>query len=98
MPKYLITYQGGTGMDPSQMDAVKAAFAGWLSTAGGAVTDPGSPTMPVAHVTSGQKVETEVGGYTMMEAPSKDAVVDLLKQHPFVATGGTLQVNEVLPM
>jgi hypothetical protein len=96
MAKYLITYQGGGEMDPSQMDKVKEAFGAWLAKAGSAVTDPGSPTMPVAHVANGTAVEAAVGGYTLMEASSKDEVVELLKSHPFVARGGTLQVNEVL--
>jgi hypothetical protein len=98
MPRYLITYQGGGPMEPSQMEQVKKAFGAWVDSAGKAVIDPGSPTMPVAHVSNGKSIETEVGGYTMMEGNSKESIVELLKQHPFVAGGGTLQVNEVLGM
>jgi len=54
VPRYLITYQGGGEMDPSQNDKVKAAFGKWLAEAGQAVLDPGAPTNPVAHVSTGR--------------------------------------------
>jgi len=38
----------------------------------------------------------EIGGYSIVEATSLEAVVNILKTHPFVGRGGTLQVNEVI--
>jgi len=98
VPRYLITYQGGGEMDPSQNDRVKAAFGKWLAEAGQAVLDPGAPTNPVAHVSNGEVVSTVVRGYSLVEAASTDEVTKLLASHPFVGRGGTLQVNEVLPV
>jgi hypothetical protein len=46
---------------------------------------PGDATDPV-----------QIGGYSILEADTLDAAVALLESHPYVARGGTLQVNQVL--
>jgi hypothetical protein len=37
-----------------------------------------------------------VGGYTVVTAPSLDDAVGLVKGHPFLSRGGTLQVSEAV--
>ena len=93
MPRYLITYQGMPHVDPTQMEQAREAFGSWLLETGDAVVDPGAPTNAVAHVASGAPVRLEIGGYSIIEAPSEVEAVRLLETHPFVARGGTLQVN-----
>ena len=93
MARYLITYQGMPHVDPAQMEQAREAFGAWLREAGDAVVDPGAPTNAVAHVANGVPVTLELGGYSIIEAPSEADVVELLATHPFVARGGTLQVN-----
>ena len=94
MARFLITYQGMPHVDPAQAAQAREAFGNWLREAGDAVIDPGAPTNAVAHVASGSPVSLEIGGYSIVEAPSVAEVVELLETHPFVARGGTLQVNE----
>src|SRR3974390_2018638 len=94
MARFLITYQGMSHMDPSQMAQAKAAFESWLKEAGDAVVDPGAPTNPVAHVAEGAPVEVGIGGYSIMEADSAQEIVKLLQSHPFVGRGGTLPGKE----
>ena len=98
MAKYLITYHGGTPpSDPAAMTQVKAAFAKWLGEAGSAVIDPGAPVRMVAQVANGTPAPSaDIGGYSIVEAASADEVISLLKRHPFVARGGTLQVSEAV--
>ena len=93
MPRYLVTYQGMPHVDPAQMEQAREAFGNWLRETGDAVVDPGAPTNAVAHVASGAPVRLEIGGYSIIEAPSEAEAVRLLETHPFVARGGTLQVN-----
>jgi hypothetical protein len=93
MAKFLITYHGMPHVDPAQMEQAREAFGTWLQEAGHAVVDPGAPTNAVAHVASGPPVSVEIGGYSIVEASSAAEVVKLLETHPFVARGGTLQVN-----
>jgi len=39
---------------------------------------------------------TEIGGYSILEASSVDEASRVRESHPFVAPGGTLQVNELV--
>jgi hypothetical protein len=98
MAKFLVTYHGG-GMphDPEQVAQAKAAFQQWLSEQGDAVVDPGDPVNMVAQVSSGTPTApVEIGGYSIIEAPTKDDAVKLLQNHPFVRRGGTLQLNQAI--
>jgi hypothetical protein len=38
----------------------------------------------------------EIGCYSIIEAPSREAAKAVLRSHPFVGRGGTLQINEVM--
>lgn len=96
MAKFLVTYHGG-GMpsDPAQAQQAVKAFGDWLARAGKAVVDPGAPVREVAQV--GKHLPAAgIGGYSVIEAASKDEAVEVLKSHPFVARGGTLQVHEAV--
>ena len=98
MAKYLITYHGAQPpSDPAVMEQAKAAFGQWLQGAGGAVLDPGAPTHLVTQVSKESPVAAvEIGGYSIIEAPSLDEALKVLQSHPFVGRGGTLQVNEMM--
>jgi hypothetical protein len=96
MAKYLITYHNSQmPMDPAVMEQAKAAFGKWLQEAGKAVVDPGAPARMVSQV-GGPSAAVEIGGYSILEAASKDEVENILRSHPFVSRGGTLQVNEMM--
>ena len=83
--------------DPAQMEKIRAAFGAWLSEAGNAVTDPGAPLRPSAQVANGTPgPRVAIGGYTVVEADDVDSAVAVLRSHPFVARGGTLQVDELV--
>jgi hypothetical protein len=99
MRKYLITYHGGGGMPPNPEAAakMKAAFGAWLQSTGKAVVDPGAPVAKKTSVAKGTALPAfEIGGYSIVQAESEQDVVRILKTHPFVERGGTLQVNEVM--
>jgi hypothetical protein len=99
MTKYLITYHNGGPMpsDPKAMEQMKMAFGKWLQEAGTAIVDPGAPVMKVKQVAgSNPSASIEVGGYSIIQAENEEAAASILKSHPFVARGGTLQVNQVL--
>jgi hypothetical protein len=98
MARFLITYHGaGMPTDQAAMEQAKTAFGTWVSEAGESLEDPGAPVRMATQVATGDATEpVELGGYSIIVAASVDAAVDLLRSHPFVARGGTLQVNEVL--
>jgi hypothetical protein len=99
MAKYLVTYHGSGAppSDPAMQAQVQAAFGQWLQEAGSAVVDPGAPVHMVKQVANGTPADTvEIGGYSIIEAPSLEAAERILQIHPFVGRGGTLQVNEIV--
>ena len=98
MARFLITYHGaGMPSDPELAAQAKEAFGRWLKSAGNAVVDPGSPLRLAAKVSNATAVgDIAIGGYTLLEAPSVEDVVRILKSHPFAEKGGTLQINEVV--
>ncbi|HXP50885.1 MAG TPA: hypothetical protein VN922_13070 [Bacteroidia bacterium] len=97
MSKYLITYHnGGMPSDPKAMEQAKMAFGKWLQESGKAIVDPGAPVMAVKQVTSSSAPKVEIGGYSIIEAASDDEATNILKTHPFVSRGGTLQVNKIM--
>jgi hypothetical protein len=100
MARYLVTYHGSAPpADPAAADAVKAAFGQWLQEAGSAVVDPGAPVHLVTQVANGTPAgAVDIGGYSIVEAPSLEAAQRILRTHPFVGRGGTLQVNEVITL
>jgi hypothetical protein len=100
MPTYLITYHGGPGMptDPEAAQQMLAAFQAWVAETGDAMRDPGAPlagakTVTADSVADGQG-EAAISGYTVIEAPGIDAAVELVRGHPFLTRGGSLQVSE----
>jgi hypothetical protein len=103
MPTYLITYHGGSGMpeSPEAQQQVHAAFAAWVAGVGDAVIDPGAP-LGGAKTVSAEGVADEpvapIGGYTLVRAADLESAVDLVRNHPFVARGGTLQVDEAIAL
>ncbi|HEY6875419.1 MAG TPA: YciI family protein [Candidatus Dormibacteraeota bacterium] len=100
MAKFLVTYFGG-GMpsNPAEAAAAVEAFGQWLGRAGRAVVDPGAPLKPGSQVAKGTAApKVTIGGYSVIEADDLDAALEVLKSHPFVARGGTLQVDEALAL
>ena len=93
-----MTYHGGSmPADAAQAEQIKNAFGEWLQKAGSAVVDPGAPLMPATQVANGIPLSrAPIGGYSVIEAEDLDAAVNVLRSHPFVARGGTLQVDEAV--
>jgi hypothetical protein len=102
MPTYLVTYHGGPGMppDPEGAQQMLAAFQAWVAEVGPAMRDPGAPLGPAATVSADQEAEgqteAQIGGYTILDAASLGEAVGLVRSHPFLSRGGSLQVNEAI--
>jgi hypothetical protein len=97
MTRFLVTYHGGGAPAPEQAKEAMAAFMAWATATGDALVDPGAPFGPARTVSSGSVSDgPAVGpanGYSIIEAADIDGAVDLVKNHPFVSRGGSLQVS-----
>ena len=101
MPKFLITYHGAGAPAPEQAQEAMAAFMAWASSAGQALIDPGAPLGPAKTVSTGSvtdgPAQGPANGYSILEAPDLDSAVELVKGHPFISRGGSLQVSTAIP-
>lgn len=108
MKKFLVLYKAPTsGFDqmknatPEQQKAGMEAWMAWGQKAAGSIVDMGSPLGKSLHVTpTGATPSTnDLGGYSVLQAESKEALAETLVGHPhFMMPGGTIEVVEVMPM
>jgi hypothetical protein len=98
MSRFLVTYHGsGMPDDPALVEQAKAAFGSWVAGAGDAIVDPGAPVHMVTQVANQRATAAvEIGGYSIIQADSVEDATAVLSSHPYVARGGTLQVNQIL--
>jgi hypothetical protein len=100
--KYLVLYRStmtaGEQMaqsTPEQAQAGMDAWMAWAGQAGDAIVDLGTP---LAVVDPGGDSGDPVGGYSIMQADSHEALAKVLQGHPHKATGGTIETLECLQM
>lgn len=103
MAQYIITYLGGD--QPSSPEESKKHFAKykeWLSSLGDSAVSPANPLKntntvnPDGTVLSGST--TSMSGYTIIEADSMDAALEVARACPFLDIGGSLEVSELAEM
>lgn len=103
MPKFLVTYHGGGEVphDPVVMEKIRAAFMQWAQKTGPALADPGAPIAAkktvTAHAVKDGPAEGSFDGWSIVDAADMDEVAAILKDHPFIGRGGSLQINQPVP-
>ncbi len=103
MTQYVITYLGGNQPStPEEGQKHFAKYKEWLSSLGNAVINPANPfknthtISPDGNITEGSK--TTMSGYTIIDAESIDAALEMAKVCPFLEIEGTLEVSELVQM
>jgi hypothetical protein len=102
MPTFLITYHGAGGppASPEAREQMMAAFGAWVASVGDHMIDPGAPLGQSKSVSaegvSDDGPGAHVSGYSLIKADDLDMAVALVKSHPFVSRGGTLQIGEAV--
>ena len=105
MSKFVFLYTGG-GMPESEEEqaAVMAAWGVWYTGMGEAVVDPGNPLGPVVKnivpggVVSDGAIGIQPSGYSIVNAASMDAAVELAKGCPILDGNGQVSVYEAFDM
>ena len=109
MKKFLVLYHStSTNMEqmasstPEQMKAGMDMWMQWAAKAGSAIVELGAPLGAAATVNAGgaqRSVRASIGGYSVLQADSLDAVAKVLEGHPhFHAPGASIEVHEVMGM
>lgn len=100
MAKYIFAYHGGGMPDtPEEGEKQMAAWMDWYASMGEAVVDGGAPAGMSKTVNQGGSVSDDGGsnpisGYTVVEAESHDAAVEMAKGCPILQNGSV----EVAPL
>jgi hypothetical protein len=108
MKKFLVLYKASaTAFEqmmkatPEQQKAGMDAWMAWSKRAATSIVDMGAPLGKSLRVTkSGASPATnDLGGYSILQAESKEALAEVLKGHPhFMTPDGSIEVVEMMPM
>jgi hypothetical protein len=85
---------------PEQAQASMEAWMQWAGKAGDALVDLGSPLAPVATAgATATDTTPAVGGFSVLQAESSNAVRALLDGHPHLEMpGASIEILEFLPV
>jgi hypothetical protein len=103
MAKFVYIYTGAQmAATPEEQDQVMQAWMAWFGTLGDAVVDGGNPFSNSATVTPGGAVAdggaSGAGGYSIVSADSLGEAAAMAKGCPTLASGGSVEVYEIIPM
>ena len=92
MSKYVLLYQGGAvPQSPEEGEKVMTAWRAWFAAGGDAILDPGNAFGAVLPPST-------VNGYSIVEAGSAGDLASMLGDHPHVAAGGRIEIQETVDM
>ncbi len=103
MPNYIIAYHGGKQPEsPEQGAEHMAKWKSWIAGLGDAAVNPGTP-LSSTRIVSSSGVSDDGGsnpmsGYSIVKADSMDAALEMARACPFLDTGGTLEVAEMMQL
>jgi hypothetical protein len=107
MTKYLLLYRSSVSAaeqmanaSPEEGQAGMEAWMTWAGRAGSAIVDMGSPTASAGTVGGGSSQGGDhIGGFSIMEADSLDALKGLLDGHPhLMMDGASIEILEFLDL
>ena len=108
MKKFLVLYKAPTSAfeqmkntTPEQQKAGMAAWMTWSKTAAATIVDMGAPLGKSLRVSKTGTAPTtnDLGGYSILQAESREALAETLKGHPhFMMPDGTIEIVELMPL
>jgi hypothetical protein len=108
MKKFLVLYKAPTSAfeqmrksTPEQQKAGMDTWMAWSKKAAASIVDMGAPLGKSVRVTKGGVVAAanDLGGFSVMQAESKEALAEALKGHPhFMMPDGTIEIVECMPI
>ena len=98
-----MTYLGGNHpTDPKEQQAHFEKYTQWLASLGDAMISPANPLKDTTVInpdgTAVPGSTSEMSGFSVFEANSQEAVIEMAKTCPFLEIGGTLEVSELMQM
>ena len=108
MTKYMVLYIAPLGFEeqmqntsPEEGKKVMDMWMAWYNKVGSAVVDGGTPLGKGKNVSKAGKgkAQSQVAGYTIMQANDMNSVESLLDGHPhLMMPGASIEVLEMMPI
>ena len=109
MKKFLVLYKASqSGFEqmmkasPEQQKAGMDAWMKWSQSAAKSIVEMGGPLGKAVAVKRGGGVSAspnDLGGYSVMQAESKEALAQQMKEHPhFMMPDGWIEIVEIMPI
>jgi len=103
MAKFVLVYRGGgMGNTPEAQQKLMEAWMTWFGALGESVVDGGSPFGASSSIAADGSVTPSgaagLTGYSILSADSLGDALDKAKGCPVLASGGSVEVYEALPM
>ena len=108
MKKFLVLYRAPLESfeqimkaPPEQQKAGMDAWNSWMKKVSAAMVDQGAALGKTLKVTAdgASPTRNDLGGYSVMQAESKEALAELMKGHPhFTMKGGWIEIVDLVPM
>jgi hypothetical protein len=108
MKKFLVLYRAPSSSfaqmksaTPEQQKAGMDAWMAWSKRSAGAIVDMGGPLGKSLLVTpqGASPVSNDLGGFSVLQAESKEALAEALKGHPhFMVPEGAIEIVELMPI
>ena len=103
MPEYIIAYKGGSKPSSREEGAAQMArWKQWTEELGDAIINPGTPLsgnrIVSATAVSADGGDNSMSGYSVVKAQTMDEALEMAKKCPFLDTGGTLEVAQIMVM
>lgn len=86
---------------PEQQKAGMDAWMGWSKKAAASIVDMGAPLGKSLRITNtgASPINNDLGGFSILQAESKEALAETLKGHPhFMMPEGFVEVIELMPI
>jgi len=109
MKKFLVLYKASTEgfqqmmkSTPEQQQAGMAKWMAWSKEAAASIVDMGGPlgkSVKVGQDGEVSPVTNDLGGFSILQAESKEALAATMKGHPhFMTPDGTIEIIELMPI
>jgi hypothetical protein len=109
MKKFLVLYMAPVASfdrmmretTPEQQKAGMDAWMAWSKKAASSIVDLGAPLGKSLRVTpaGASPIRNELGGYSIMQGESKEALAQTMKGHPhFMTPDGYIEIVDLVPM
>jgi hypothetical protein len=110
MKKFLVLYKASQAAfeqmmkstTPDQQKKGMEAWMAWSQKAGKSIVDMGGPlgkSVRVAKNGQVSQVTNDLGGYSVMQAESKEALAASMKEHPhFMMADSSIEIVELMPL